>query len=62
MAREPASRPSAGSSRPTSARQASSSAAEADSTAGCRSQSATGASASRPDVPKHWLLLTTPSC
>ena len=65
MAREPAPRsprPPAGSSRPTSARQTGSSAAAAAWTAGVRSQSATGASASRPDVPKHWLLATTAPC
>ena len=48
--------------RLTSARQAGSSAAEAAWTAGLRSQSATGASASRPEVPKHWLLATTAPC
>ena len=49
-------------SRPTSARQAGSRPAAADWTAGLRSQSATGASASRPEVPKHWQLATTAPC
>ena len=31
-------------------------------TAEFRSQSATGAMASRPDVPKHWVLATTAPC
>ena len=65
MARDPAPRwprASDGSSRPTSARQAGSSAAVAAWKAGLRSQSATGASASRPDVPKHWALATTAPC
>ena len=65
MAREPASRSSRssdGTSLRTSARQAGSSAAAAARTAGLRSQSATGARASRPDVPKHWLPATTAPC
>ena len=65
MARDPATRwprPPDGTSRLTSARQAGSSVATADWTAGFRTQSATGASASRPDVPKHWALATTAPC
>ncbi len=44
-----------GTSRSTSSRHTGSSVPVADWTAGLRSQSATGASASRPAVPKHWL-------
>ena len=65
MALDPAPRcprPPDGTSLSTSARQAGSSVAVADWTAGFRTQSATGASASRPDVPKHWALATTAPC
>ncbi len=48
-----------GTSLSTSARQIGSSAVSAGCTAGVRSQSATGARASRPDVPKHWVPATT---
>ena len=55
-------RPPEGTSLSTSVRQASSSAARAAWTSRLRSQSATGASASRPAVPKHWLPATTAPC
>ena len=48
-----------GTRRSTSSRHTGSSVLVADWTAGLRSQSATGASASRPAVPKHWLAATT---
>ena len=54
--------PPDGVSRSTSARHTGSSVAATDCTAGVRSQSATGARASRPDVPKHWAMATTAPC
>ena len=51
-----------GTSLSTSTRHAGLIVAAADWTAGFRTQSATGASASRPGVPKHWALATTAPC